>query len=151
MDRFKRKLALLDIPVFEIADENEIKPRVASYLHKNGIVIGKQSCSIGTEPECSLVSDQSGGNDIVVESYTALLGVEESGIFIIERNLAERLNSYREQTYSVILLSECNIVESVEVALLRIGSGSDFNDKQFVVIQPESLSAQSLVFILKSI
>jgi len=151
MERFKRKLTLLDIPVFEIVDKAEIGPRVSSFLYDNGINIDKELCGTGKEPEAPWGKGQTIGNGNNLQSYTALLGVEESGILFIERNLAEQFTSARRQAYSVLLISERNIVESVEVALLRINSGSAFYGKQLEVIQPESLSEQSLVFILNSI
>lgn len=148
MERFARKLELLDIPVYGIGDESEIFQIAFKFMQEQGVKLDERFFQINKIAAGSLMPKYPISNDNGLILFEAWLGVEESAIIFLDQLATYYLNG--SHLPFAILLNENNIVESIEVALHRINFGSSFYGQQLDVVQPKDLSGLNQIFILKS-
>lgn len=150
MDRLKRKLALRDIPVYEINHENEIRTAALARLYELGVDVDDKSLRtirLTAENVDAAGYAQTSRDFVVVD---ALLVVEESIVFFVENQVSQYLANDQNQFHSALLIDERNIVDCIEVAFHKINNGSLFYGKQLSVIQSEMLAHLGIIIIIKA-
>ena len=150
MERFKRKLTLLDIPVYEIAHEQEILPIVKQVAVQKGLD-GNDFARLHKITAENLSTSTHASMRGILPVSEAFLAVEESVVFFLENRVFEYINGNLIFPIFSLLIHEKNIVECVEVALFKINNGSLFYGKELGAIRPEVLSDNCIFFIYKDL
>lgn len=146
MERFTRKLALLNIPVYDIDDESEILEIALRFMKNNVRECDESAFKINKVPAGSIEPHKTVNNCNELVLFEALLGIDESAIIFLD----QRFLYYKTASclpFS-ILIHESNIVESIEVALHRISSCSSYYSCPLHIVRPKDLSELNQVFIL---
>jgi len=150
MDRLRRKLILLGIPVYDISDESEIESIIQDLNSGRGDLSDHFLFKYHQIPAKGVMNDgpNSGLNDVV--TIKAFLGVEESAIFFVEPEGYQYLIDNKYKAYVALLIDERSIVDCIEVAFHKINNGSNFYGEQMEIVQPDVFLRNSGVFILRN-
>lgn len=146
MEKFKRKIALLDIPVIQIDNLCEFSEAVQSFWQDV-----KQFKSKALK--AALDSIEQKQLDIFVNDemviFKALIGVEESAILFVDQAVEKEFVNHSDK-HTILLINERSIVENIEVALFRINNGSGFYGKFMGIIQPSEIPDKCVLVICKN-
>jgi len=147
MEKLKRKLSLLNVPVYEIQEDSELSDVLYHHLNKLGedLVSTQLKLYFGTHNVDAAASD----NQLNVIVFQTLLAVEESSILFVDKDVNDNINLLNVSHYSALIVHERNIVDSIEVALHRISSASDYYNNYMEVISPDSIPSNSIIIIKK--
>lgn len=143
MERFKRKLTLLNIPVLEINDLTELEEALLEF-RKEGRVTQSQAAVAGQNEESDLWKYSS-----EIASLDLLLGVEESSILFTESEVFRDFVNRNENRLSALVLKKRHIVENIEVALYKINNGSYFYGKILEILEPKDIPKNCIILITK--
>lgn len=144
MERFKRKLTLLNIPVLEIKDLTELEEALLEF-RKERRVTQSQAVVSGQNNDSDLWKNSS-----EIPLFDLLLGVEESSILFTENKIFREFLKRDDNKVSVLVLKERNIVENIEVALYKINNGSYFYGKVLEILEPKDIPKNCIVLITKN-
>ncbi|MGH1460929.1 MAG: hypothetical protein ACRBB6_02720 [Neptuniibacter sp.] len=143
MERFKRKLTLLSIPVLEINDLTELDEALLEF-RKECRVMRSQTVVSGQDNDADLMQRSS-----ETPLLEVLIGVEESSILFTDNEVLRRLMKMDNNQLSVLVVKERNIVENIEVALYKINNGSNFYGKVLEILEPKDIPINCIVLIIK--
>ena len=143
MERFKRKLTLLNIPVLEINDLTELEEALLEFT-KQPRVMQSQAVAAdqNQEPDSWRCSSD-------IPRFDLLLGVEESSILFTENEVFRDFVKSTENKLAMLVLKERNIVETIEVALYKVNNGSHFYGKVLEIIEPKDIPKNCIILITK--
>ncbi|MGH1432621.1 MAG: hypothetical protein ACRBB4_16070 [Neptuniibacter sp.] len=144
MERFKRKLTLLNIPVLEIKDLTELEEALLEFK-KERRVTQSQAAIAGQNNESDLWKNSS-----EIPSLDLLLGVEESSILFTESEVFRDFVNRNENQLLALVLKKRHIVENIEVALYKINNGSYFYGKVLEILEPKDIPKNCIVLITKN-
>lgn len=145
MEKLKRKLSLLNIPVYEVNDGTEL-PDIVSY-HLDSIGESLYDRNIEIYSNCLELANADYDNDINFMLFNALIGVSESSILFFNNKSYEKILKLDRTFFPVLTVKERNVVDFIEVALHRISNGSIYNNLE--VITPEDIPNNALVVFIK--
>lgn len=144
MERFKRKLTLLSIPVLEISDLTELDEALLEFrkerrgMHCPAVVSGQDS-------DTDLMQRSS-----EIPLLEVLIGVEESSILFSENKVLRRLLKMDNNQLSALVVKERSIVENIEVAFYKINNGSNFYGKILEIVEPQDIPKNCIIIITKT-
>ncbi|WP_420554067.1 hypothetical protein [Neptuniibacter marinus] len=145
MGKLKRKLSLLNIPVYDIKDEGEIYNVLLSHLELTGEVGDKLNLCFAEKGTSSFSFDR----NLSFVVFKMLLAVEESSILFVDKRVNDNIKSIDMPHYTVLIIQERDVVDNIELALHRIASGSGYSNEYIEIIYPNSISSNSIVLIVK--
>ncbi|UTW02897.1 hypothetical protein KDX31_16415 [Amphritea atlantica] len=150
MDRIKRKLKLFDIKYYDIDNDIHIIPSINQHIKNQEKKHQKQSNLHFNEYNSHKPKTEphSKENDFFI--YKALLAIEETAIFIIEKTPLDYFYEKNVDFYHALVLDETNIVENIEIALLKIKNDSTLKNKSIKIIQPIKNRKNIIVFFKKN-
>ena len=143
MDKLKRKLSLLNIPVYEISSDNELSDILYHHLLSKGERVLSENFKLSFNAKGGGLSECDNPLNVIV--FQALLAVEESAILFIEKAVNERFQLINISHYTALVVHERNVVDSIEVALHRISSGSDYYNDCVEIISPDLIPQDSII------
>ncbi len=144
MEKFKRKLTLLNIPVLEIDNLKELDEVLFSFATKKALSLDQMALA-GLNNDTEFIKAES-----EVPTLEALIGVEESSILFVASEIAKKCIKSHGHQYFSIVLRERNIVENIEVALYKINNGSNFYGKVLEVLEPNDIPKNCIIVVSKS-
>jgi hypothetical protein len=147
VEKLKRKLSLLNVPVYEIQEDSELTNVLYQHLDQLGedLVSTPLKLYFGTHNVDAATSD----NQLNVIVFQTLLAVEESSILFVDKGVNDNINLLNVSHYSALIVQERNIVDSIEVALHRISSASGYYNNYMEIISPDSIPSNSIIIIKK--
>lgn len=145
MEKLKRKLSLLNIPVYEVGDDRELVNIIDCYLDSTGDFLYERNIKIYHDyADLPNVNHDVNINFMV---FNALIGVSESSILFFNNELLENISKLDDEFFPVLTVKEKNVVDFIEVALHRISNGSIYNNVE--IITPEAIPHNALVVFFK--
>lgn len=145
MEKFKRKIALLDIPVIQIDNLCEFTDAVQSFW-KDAKQLKSKALKAALESFERKHLDIFVNDEMVI--FKALIGVEESAIMFVDQTAEKEFVNHSDK-HTILLIKERSIVENIEVALYRINNGSGFYGKYMGIIQPSDIPEKCVLVICK--
>lgn len=145
MEKLKRKLSLLNIPVYEVDDDRELINIIDCHLDSTGDFLYERNIRIYYD--CDDVSNVNHDDNLNFMVFNALIGVSESSILFFNNELLENISKLDNAFFPVLTVKEKNVVDFIEVALHRISNGSIYNNVE--IITPEAIPHNALVVFLK--
>lgn len=145
MEKLKRKLSLLNIPVYEVDDDGELINVIDCHLDSTGDFLYERNIKIYYDFED--VPNVNHDENINFMVFNALIGVSESSILFFKNELLENISKLDNGFFPVLTIKEKNVVDFIEVALHRISNGSIYNNVE--IITPEAIPYNALVVFVK--
>ena len=145
MEKLKRKLSLLNIPVYEVDDDGGVINIIDSYLDSTGDFLYERNIKIYYD--LADVPNINHDENINFMVFNALIGVSESSILFFKNELLESITKLGDGFFPILTVKEKNVVDFIEVALHRISNGSIYNNVE--VITPEAIPYNALVVFVK--
>jgi hypothetical protein len=149
MERFMRKLKLLHTQVNVIDNESDINKLVRNHIRQKQNVVEDEVIQIKKVTKEDISKNDFSDSYSYLPLFEASLAVDESGIIFIEDIIYQYFLSRMYGPRFIFLVRETNIVWSIEIAMFKIKNAPTLSDKCLEIIQPEMISAQGFVFILR--
>ncbi|MDO6592219.1 hypothetical protein [Neptuniibacter sp. 1_MG-2023] len=147
MEKLKRKLSLLNIPVYEIETEDALPEVIYTHLEliDEDLLVYEPKIYFDTEN----INSSYNREHLNVIVFQTLLAVEESSILFVDQNVNDSIRLADLSNYSVLVVQERNVVDCIEVALHRISGASGYYNNNIEIISPSSIPSNSIIVIVK--
>jgi DNA integrity scanning protein DisA with diadenylate cyclase activity len=143
MEKFKRTLTLLNIPVLEINDLTELDD-----------VLGEvENCEWITWDQFQVEGyyNEIGPSEALskIAHHEVLIGVEESSILFVDSDIFQKFIKTKVHQLFLMVIKERDIVETIEIALYKISNGSGFYGKSIQILEPKDIPRNCIIIITK--
>lgn len=150
MDRIKRKLKLFDIQYYDIDDDTYIIPSINQHINNQEKTRREEFRFSSDDYSLRLLETEEYNKKNDFFLHKALLAIEETAIFITEKTPLDYFYEKNENYYHALILNETDIVENIEIALLKIKNDSTLRNKSIKIIQPTKNPKKTIVFFKKT-